>query len=704
MFHAVVLIPALCLWTGQGILRLTGHRLRGGELASGLFLAGTTGVLAIGWIALLAAQLRVFSALAVASAGLLIGGLGLLIRRDPRRLTAAGEGGRRPADGALLIALIALTGLLYLRPHQFIFGAADAGVYVNLGAQIARSGAWLTRNPDLAALSRAEQPMFLRELPSDQIPRYIHLPGFAVADDGSGTIVPQFYPLHAVWLALAWGLGGVRAALCLTPLWGLLGVLALFFAVRAGFGSRVASVAAGLLAITPTQIWFSRYPTAEPLTQFLLFAGLYAFVRFASRGGTWLAALAGLALGQLTLVRIDTGYVVAIVLLYGAWLRLRRRLDGRFWAVAAPMLLMTAHSVVHAIAFGWPYVHNTLSAVSGLTAHGTGIAALAATAALVGLVMLDREHARLGRLAARLRPHRALVSAAAAAALLALAAYAYFLLPLRADPSRTIFYWYGRSTIPDVEPYNFVRLGWYLSPLGLGLGVVGLAALLRRRLRRGAWLMLAVGLFSSVLFVARTFNNPHHVYVMRRYVPAVVPTFALGMAIALRMLSRRGIAGRLAAGSLGLVELALLLHAGRFMNPQVDFAGGVPQFAALADAVPNDAVVIFNDTQPVGAAALFGTPLAYVAGHTVFALQENRIELRRLDALVARWLAASRPVVVIDGPFRAPGLCDRWQCQPRGSAHFDLPVLEPSYAAFPRAVLRLGYKLDLHRVRAVARR
>ena len=78
-----------------------------------------------------------------------------------------------------------------------------------------------------------------------------------------------------------------------------------------------------------------------------------------------------------------------------------------------------------------------------------------------------------------------------------------------------------------------VRLGWYLSPLGLLLGVVGCALLVHERTSERTWAILGVGLFFTVLYTYKTYNNPHHIYVMRRYVPAAFPMLTLGAAYVL---------------------------------------------------------------------------------------------------------------------------------------------------------------------------
>jgi len=692
----IVIVPILVIWTGYGLFQLLGPRSLRVEFYAGLFILGLTGILAIGWIGLIAAELGLFSAGVITVLGALVGATGWLVQRRRGSRIALDRSNIRVVEIIFLVSLMVLMGLLYLRPHEFIFGGADAGVYVNLGAQLARSGSWLIHNPDLAAIPAADYPMFFREQPPYLRPQYYYLPGFYVAESGAATILPQFYPLHAIWLALAHGLGGLSANLYMTPLWGILGVLAFYLAVRESFDRGLAALAAVLLALTPTQVWFARYPTAEVLTQFLLFSGLYAFARYARYDEKWSAVLAGLALGQVMLARIDTYFLLGIPLGYAAYLRLRRKLDQRFLFFVVPMLAMAVHSLVHGIWQARPYMYNTFGGL--LTpAHVAMLGGGLLIFAMVFVVM-DKLVTRYPDWRVRLQTVWRTTQLVVSIVLVLLAIYAYFILPLYSDPARQTLYWYGQHTIPDVEPFNFVRLGWYLSPLGLALGVCGIATLIRRDISERTWLIASVGVFFSILFVYRTFNNPHHVYVMRRYVPAVIPTFTLGIAYAAWSLTSWRRVNHLVATGLVASQLAWMVYSARIMFFQVDYQGGVAQFDRLAGMIPADAVVVFNENQPVGSGAVYGTPLAYLKGYTVLSLRGDHVDHARLDALVNGWLAAQRPVVVIDTPARVEGLCDRWQCSLLGVAQFDMHVLESSYYHFPKLVVKYRERLELYQV------
>jgi hypothetical protein len=89
-----------------------------------------------------------------------------------------------------------------------------------------------------------------------------------------------------------------------------------------------------------------------------------------------------------------------------------------------------------------------------------------------------------------------------------------------------------------VAQANLVRLGWYLSPLGIALALAGLA-LMVYRINSTSWLFLVIAAVASVVFLRLTYgaSDQHYIYIMRRYVPHVYPAFAIGIAYAIAHLT-----------------------------------------------------------------------------------------------------------------------------------------------------------------------
>ena len=335
-----------------------------------IFLAISLSIVATGTIGLLLAEVGFFSlvnlalALAILSAVLWPIGrfahIGLRWRPSP---VARNE-------WIPLIPLLLLSGWLFLQPHEFITGGADAGVYVNLGANIANTGSLLIEEPLLADLDPELWPGLLRQLPAGEQVDFIRFPGFYRSDAQTDLLIPQFFSLHPVWLAIAYAIGGVWGALAMTPIWAVLGIWAVYLYARSLFArtlnaERFAWLPALLLILTPLQIYFARYPTAEPISQYLVWAGLWMFTQFAMRRGPnslWGLA-AGFVLGQVFLARIHMLPLLLLPAIWGLYLLITRewrRSEGWFWG---SFVLSVVYSSVHAMAFSRPYTLNTYGAV-----------------------------------------------------------------------------------------------------------------------------------------------------------------------------------------------------------------------------------------------------------------------------------------------------------------------------------------------------
>ncbi|WP_374686517.1 hypothetical protein [Promineifilum sp.] len=607
-----------------------------------VFVALTLAIVATGWLALLLAEFGWFGrwALLVALAS---SATGLLIwqRRDRAAkgqeaiVSAVGE--RLVAWEWLMLALWLAAALwLFFQPHEYIYGGADAGVYVSLGAEIAHHGGFRVVDKTLAALDPALQAAVLRPLPNTPGAASYLFPGFYVTDAAAGRLTPQFYPFHPVLQAVAYdaaggGAAGVRAELLLTGLWMLLGTLAVYLTARDAGGPVVGALALAALSLTALQIWFGRYPTSEALTQFLIWAGVWSAGRWLGErrpAGLW-AFTAGCALGAVFLVRIDTLVLLPVfaLLLVWRWARGWRQADNWF---AAPFALLIFHSLLHGHFLSAPYFYETVGYGLSLVLRAWPLVLVAAAGGAFFLWQLPR---RAGRLRAAARFTRPALGTLVIL-LLAYALYGWFLRPALATTTLRpdVF---SAGEIPVTNHENWPRLGWYLTPLGIWLGVLGGALLLWRADRR-VGLLLALGWLFAVVYLWNVSANPHHVYVMRRYVPAVVPFFAVGAAYLLghRGFSRAawngpGLLTRLPYPLIpvlvGLVAVAWLAGVGwaaRGFVSQVDHAGLLAQVDELAGELPPGAVLLFNDPSPVGQGDIWGTPLRFIYGFDVFSLRQ----------------------------------------------------------------------------------
>jgi hypothetical protein len=700
----VLAIIVAALLPGAFVVSLWGKRFRADPLEF-IFAALAFGILIIGWQALLLAELGYFSitTLGMLWAAVVLSLGGWLWRRRRHRgpaPNAAWQVNRWEIAALGLWALVA-TGL-YFRPHEFVLGGADAGVYVNLGANIARSGGILIHDPTLAALDSSLYPALLRPLPSGEVTPYYLLPAFFVPVTPAGLIIPQFYPLHPVWQAVSYALGGLRAELFMTPLWGFLGALAVYFATRRLWGWRAGMLALAALSVTALQVWFARYPTAEMLTQYLLWTGVWALVAWMDKQeprGLW-AGLAGVALGQVFLTRIDAYVLLVLPVLLAIWLWWTHDLrwqDGWFFA---PFLLLAAHSLIHGFLLSSPYFFNLLRHSRELISRSLVMLFVLVGLAALALIVLSLRPQLRARVMAWVVARQALWVTVAAALVVALAVFGYFLRPHLGSIVASA-YWYGGGEIPNLDRENLVRLGWYLGPAGIALGVAGMCWMLLKDLNRRTVFLLGTGLFFALLYLWRIQANPHQIYSMRRYVPVVLPFFIITAAYLINWLyvNLRGKTRWFVSIGLTLVWFSGILFSARGFVSQIDYRGLIVQLDHLNEALPPRSVLLFSDAAPVGVGDMLGTPLRFLYGHEVFVVRDTTaLDRTQFIKAIHGWQQAGRNVYWIGMPGGPAWPALDISLGPPAVGQIDVVALEGAYDHKPTALNTLKWVIPLAQV------
>ncbi|MBX0327904.1 hypothetical protein K2Z83_09480, partial [Oscillochloris sp. ZM17-4] len=277
----------------------------------------------------------------------------------------------------------------------------------------------------------------------------------------------------------------------------------------------------------------------------------------------------------------------------------------------------------------------------------------------------------------------------------------------------------NKETIPLA---NLVRVGWYLSPLGIILGVVGYALWWRRGLDRASWLFLVVAFVGTFFFVRQTYgtSDQTYIYILRRFVPIAYPALSLGMAYALAALGGWGVGGGgwgatpqplthrlrlvLAAGLVAL-QLAFFIVTNQPIYRHVEYAGALGQLdAAVANFTPGRDVLLMRGGGPIWSEArdvpdLVATPLRFIYGLDAFTVKSSRpgAYADSLAAEVARWQAEGRQVYLLLSASGAGFALPGYRLEPAGGLTLDIPEFEQLTSQKPRNVARLTLPFQIYR-------
>ncbi len=437
----------------------------------------------------------------------------------------------------------------------------------------------------------------------------------AVFDRGGGRLYFQFSHLLPTLIAQARWLGGDRLMFFTPPMLGGLGLLC-FYALATRFVRPwIALAAMTALAADLVELHFMRDSYSELPTQVVLLGGLWLLTRRGTPKPA-VAGFTGLLLGATVMARIDGPlYLIAIPFVLAAAVIARRRGDPGSRATVVAGAWLTA-AVAFAIALGLvdvrlrstQYLHDLGGRVL-LQYIGLALACIVAVGIAAWAPRLVTWPVRVagGRLA----------DAAGVAVGVGLFG-AWFVRPhLQKTRSFAHPYMAGLQRLDNVPidatrryyENSLVWHSWYLGPLTLAAGIVGVALLTREVLRGRSGpkgLVVAAFLPVTAIYLWNPSIFPDQIWVMRRFLPLIIPGFILfAFVVVDRLLDARArntrrarithLASRAAAAILLVAAIAWPIHTDwpvRGDTTQQGFLGPVEQLCQVFG--PHAAVVVLD--------------------------------------------------------------------------------------------------------------
>jgi hypothetical protein len=857
---ACFVVPLLLYLPGFFLLRALPSTLQTADCIERHFERIVLSALINGWLAFTLAELGLFSIWLHSAILILLSALAMVVthRRGEPTIPFPKLDKRQQWEAIAFIAVTLITFLLVIRPFEVILGVRDAGVYASTGFAIARTGGIVQHDQLLASIAQAaesDDPLLAGpaaqamtnfmgvQNPERFIATRLRAVGFFVLEGEAdqGRVVPQGLHLFPVWIGLLTSIGGPYVGLWATGLLGLLGALSVGMLGRRLGGFWVGILAFLLLALNSTQIWFSRYSTAETAMQFLLFAGFYFFAKMEMlrRSGDpddqsralVHAALAGVALGQIGMARIDffiasgpaipVSIYIAYIFFSHRWQRVHT-----FFTVAFGLTVL--HALLHiffisrayffdtgasrlrdfAITayFAMPFLTETMQSVMRTTTSSPlkdptriwkelGLIAVA----LAGLIALYRYPQPLLWFEKQVYRWRISLLNLSAVAILLVASWAYFVRPniidsdmltnqsggwsdpLTLDPQVVQSYWVeGQRITPSearqrfgvllesdpascetqldlhgtevlraqmienrgawqgplsaqtpnwlrLQGYvgapisvawckravyaiplaNMVRVGWYMSPLGMVLAFAGIA-LWWRRMNAASWLVLLVGLLATFFYVRQTYGtgDQTYIYILRRFVPTVYPFLSLGMAFAIVAIGSIRIAPRFAkfvAASTALAMILFFVWTGRPIIRHTEYAGAVEQIAHFSERFDQNDILLMRGGGPGferDVPDLIATPLHFGFGTEVLTVKSQYPD-KYADALaeqVRQWRSIGREVYVALSSSGSDFVLPGFKLIPDGDFELRIKEFEQLRTQKPLNVQQLSLPFAIYRL------
>ena len=676
-------------------------------------------ILLVAWSGLILAEIGVFSLLTV-SAVLLVTGIGLSIFMTRKGIAFFAFSFERVDRYDLIALLVALLlGGLYVQSSEKILGGDDPGSYINIGVNVAKTGAVLIYDEALAKL-----PLEYRELFTGKIALNYEgsrFPAFYIQDLDKPIVTPQFFHVFPVFIAIFYLLGGLKAALFVVSLFGWLSLLAVYLLARRLIHPAAGIVALVLLGVNISQIWFARVPFADVVLQFFMLSGFWLFailIQLAAsesqQRGIY-AVLTGACLGVGHLIKLDVFIIPPVVFAYVGFAWLMGKANKLHACLLGGYLPLLTYAGFHGYFFSYPYVAD----VFFVFRKYMQIAKIAAVIMIPAAIFVVWKRAQIALLVTKLLVWREWLVRVFVVGCLLVSLYAYFVRPFFADLGamepdelatkgsvieRLSAFASAPETvhIPKVVrtfvEEGIVRFGWYFTPLGVLLGLVGFLWWFSQG-HQPAMPFLWAAFLNAVMIFYRGAIAPYYFWAFKRYIPLIIPAFVLFVTFLLRRLwpvVRTDWRKRILPVTMTTFLLLSYISGSLMFWEHIEYEGAIDDIAALAARLPKDAAILF------GASALsirLGVPMTYIYDLDVYPVPEKFYDDVRLRDLVSTWQQRNRPVYWLD-PSCDP-LADYHPIWFDGETFYEWPYVPSEVDKLPDSIAETAYRLCVYRLGGV---
>lgn len=592
--------------------------------------------------------------------------------------------GFRVGDLLALIVFVAAF-LLYCIPAEYIVNTRDPGIYTIVSERLAATGELFKRDRLIDAVADFH--------PFYDDKKY---PGFFIREGfggGGSLVVPQFFPGTFALIGAGTLAFGTWGGLYVVPVLGALSVGVAFALSRELFGVRAGFFGAALLAVSYTQVWWSRHPSSEVASQLLIITGLWLTVRFTKERDAATGIFAGVLLGAAMLVRVDAflaALALPVLFAYDLLTDRSARYAFRWLYPGVPLALFAAAAGGYLATFGSRYLeiiyaeHGLSSLLSNATTPTVVMLALAVTFFL----LRRRFGVGLGRYL-RVRGDR--ISLVAAVSLVAVALYGYFVVPVPWEELPA-----ASRDFDAYKPQILPRLVWFTTPAVAVLGLIGLV-FAASRISPGRFAVAGAMLSFAVLYTFVPNVAPDLPWATRRFVPAAFPVFFLLAGFACSEIGRYV---GLRLGRFGAASSALLFAVGigwtvYLVLPILPFReldGAVRQFDELNARIPASEVVFMEMPDGYDVSA---STLEYAYGRDVLPYDRLRF-IREKEALQNAGLLEDAIYITTDGG-PAPTVSGL-DFERVGSGRIKAPRLKPDETQMPMQIEYLDTEYGIFRI------
>jgi len=572
-----------------------------------------------------------------------------------------------------LVLLVIMAASLFFHPFESITLQNDAVILTNNGINIGKTGSFTYVDLTYKEMPEDIRPVFYRNrgiLSKEEVNNGMtEYPGFGFNINDDGIVNVEYLQLYPTWIGIFYTIFGLNS-IYITSLFGLLSISCIFILGKL-MGNRVLGLLSSLLLVLNyAQIFFSRYPGAEMLFQFILFSGVVTFILFDKYKNNFFGVLSALCFSQLFLIRIDAILTLPVLFL----LFLIRPIWNKYKSFVYIYIFFMTLSVGYQITRNSTYIQAFLQEATSYFQNITNIfiiLTIILIAALIIILIPTNQYFhkmfnrwtksdginRIYRLGNIYPDHLVnpvkinemnlpILSQKCVYAFLSVKKYIHIIIPLM------IVSWilYMYITIPNTaigfKGMNLKLLGLYLSNLIVIMGIGGLLLMTTRK-NKNSLLFLIITLIFSFFYINNIHNQPMVPWTFRRYITVVIPALMIGVAYFYLSITEF-IANKNIARLFLIVIITLSISQSYPIFNYHEFDGITRQIEEISQEFDEASIIIFHNNVK---RSDISVPLRYIFNKQTILIEDdtfNQTQIKKYKKMVSIWHDDGKKVYIVN--------------------------------------------------------
>lgn len=529
------------------------------------------------------------------------------------------------AISLISILLILLILIIVFPVSEWIIGTYDAGVYVNSGVNIARTG------------SIGVHDQLINKINENDIQISKTVNNFDLTDIQNGYALPMLYNMFPVWIAIFYSIFGIWGAIYVASFFGALGILSIYMVTRQISNWQVATISSLFLSLNFIQLYFSRTPYTEVMTQYFIFSGLFTFIIYKKSLNKEFAIISAMAFALTMFVRIDSYILLIPFFAYNLYLKTFDHMRDCDTTFVNTFCIASFYSMMHTLKFNTVYndgiLKNHLSVFNHYISSSTVFYIIMAIL-FIFLIYINYVNSNTWT---------SLKNKIRLSSMLNLELVDYYIIKY-SKPILLIFtfifvvfMWFIRPynveySTYSYNAYNLVRLSQFLSPFVMACGVGGILLLINSMHENGRFYVIGLFLIFFVFFIINVNHSPPLPWMMRRYLPVVIPSIIIFAGYFIYKFIEflpRNLIRKISIILIVFVVSINYLQADSILHEQKMWDGMIDTTEQISDFVGDD-ILVFGHSPT---ALMIASPIKLIYGKNVIYMHdiENPILLQALN-------------------------------------------------------------------------